>query len=55
METVQRRAMKMVGQLYDMPYEEKLSGCGLLFLSHLVEVFRIETGVEPLPVGYFSH
>ena len=58
-ESVQRRATKMIEGLHEVPYEDRLSACGLLSLemrrrrADLVEVFRMVNGDEPLPVDHF--
>jgi len=58
-ESVQRRATKMVEGLHQMPYEDRLSACGLISLemrrrrADLIEVFKMVNGIEPLPVDRF--
>lgn len=59
LESVQRRALKCVGGLFDKPYEERLAVCGMTTLEHrraridLTETYRILNG-EAVQ-GLFQH
>ena len=61
LEKIQRRATKMIPELTDLSYEERLKECGLSTLEtrrlsrDLIEVFKILNGYENIERNIFSH
>ena len=60
LETVQRRATKMIPKLRNISYEMRLKGCGLTTLEmrrlrgDQIEVFKILNGYENIDRNVFS-
>ena len=60
-ERIQRRATKMIPELRNLSYEERLRKCGLTTLEikrltgDQIEVFRILNGYENIDRTIFSH
>ena len=61
LERIQRRATKMIPELKDLSYEERLKECGLTTLEtrrlreDKTEVFKILKGYETIHKNMFSH
>ena len=61
LERIQRRATKMIPELRDLSYEERLKECGLTTLEtrrlrgDQIEVFKILNGYENIDRNMFSH
>ena len=59
LESIQRRATKMIEGLGEMAYTDRLTNCRLLSLemrrrrADLIETFKIMNGLEPLPAELF--
>ena len=61
LERIQRRATKIIPELRDLSYEERLKECGLTTLETRrlrgdhIEVFKILNGYENIDSNVFSH
>ena len=55
LEKIQRRATKLIPELRDQTYEERLQECGLTTLEtrRLIEVFKILNGYENIDSNIF--
>jgi hypothetical protein len=59
LEKVQRRATRMIPELCDLSYEERLHACGLTSLENrrvrgdLIETFKLVKGLEKVPASRF--